>query len=100
MHTSQMVALATALTVGIAAPALAQDKLVRVWHTETEPQTIKAFNDIARRFEAKNPGIKMEAEGLAWTDLEGKIMASLAAGSPPSTFKGSRCRATISLSTS
>ena len=70
MHMSRMVALATALTVGIAAPALAQDKLVRVWHTETEPQTIKAFNDLARRFEAKNPGIKIEAEGLAWTDLE------------------------------
>ena len=31
--------------------------------TETEPQTIKAFNNIARRFEAKNPGIKIEAEG-------------------------------------
>jgi len=88
MHTSRMVALATALTVGIGAPALAQDKLVRVWHTETEPQTIKAFNDIARRFEAKNPGIKIEAEGLAWTDLEGKIMASLAAGSPPELSHG------------
>src|SRR5437899_12013626 len=88
MHMSRMVALATALTVGIAAPALAQDKLVRVWHTETEPQTIKAFNDLARRFEAKNPAIKIEAEGLAWTDLEGKIMASLADGSPPELSHG------------
>ena len=67
MHTSRKVALASALIVVLAAPALAQDKLVRVWHTETEPQTVKAFNDIARRFEAKNPGVKIEAEGLAWT---------------------------------
>src|SRR6266508_6571671 len=88
MHTSRKVALASALIVMLAAPALAQDKLVRVWHTETEPQTVKAFNDIARRFEAKNPGIKIEAEGLAWTDLEGKIMASLAAGSPPDLSHG------------
>jgi len=88
MHTSRMVALATALIAVLPAPALAQGKLVRVWHTETEPQTIKAFNDIARRFEAKNPGIKIEAEGLAWTDLEGKIMASLAAGSPPELSHG------------
>src|SRR5260370_22988318 len=88
MHTSRMVALATGLMVGFAARAVAQDKVVRVWHTETEPQTIKAFNDIARRFEAKNPGIKIEAEGLAWTDLEGKIMASLAAGSPPELSHG------------
>jgi multiple sugar transport system substrate-binding protein len=90
MHTSRMVALATGLIVALAAPALAQDKVVRVWHTETEPQTMKAFNDIARRFEAKNPGIKIEAEGLAWTDLEGKIMASLAAGSPPELRTASR----------
>ena len=62
--------------------------MVRVWHTETEPQTIKAFNDIARRFEAKNPGIKIEAEGLAWGDLEGKIMAGLASGSPPELSHG------------
>jgi multiple sugar transport system substrate-binding protein len=73
---------------GLSANALAQDKLVRVWHTETEPQTIKAFNDIARRFEAKNPGVKIEAEGLAWGDLEGKIMASLAAGAPPELSHG------------
>ena len=70
MLTSRMVALATVLLAGFAAPALAQDKVLRIWHTETEPQTIKAFNNIARRFEAKNPGIKIEAEGLAWTDLD------------------------------
>ena len=70
----------TVLTIGVAvgvvgsAPSFAQDKVVRIWHTETEPQTIKAFNDIARRFEAKHPGIKIEAEGLAWNDLEGKII--------------------------
>ncbi len=88
MLTLRMVALAAGLVVGLAVPALAQDKVVRVWHTETEPQTIKAFNDIARRFEAKNPGIKIEAEGLAWGDLEGKIMASLAAGAPPELSHG------------
>src|SRR5687768_7414031 len=77
--------LASLLAFGVVAgaatlvtPAHAQTKVVRVWHTETEPQTVKAFNDIARRFEAKNQGIKIEAEGLAWGDLEGKIMAGLA----------------------
>ena len=82
---------AVTLTAGLvfaSAAAPAADKVVRVWHTETEPQTVKAFNDIARRFEARNPGIKIEAEGLAWTDLEGKIMAALAAGSPPELSHG------------
>jgi multiple sugar transport system substrate-binding protein len=73
---------------GFCGPSSAEDKLVRVWHTETEPQTIQAFNGIARRFEAGNPGIKIEAQGLAWADLEGKIMAALAAGNPPELSHG------------
>src|SRR5262249_14158529 len=88
MHTSRMVALATALMAVHLAPARARNKLVRAWHRKPDPKTIKALNDFARRFEAKNPGMKIEAEGLAWTDLEGKIMASLAAGSPPELSHG------------
>ena len=90
MLTRSRIARAIAVAVGVlgSAPSFAQDKVVRVWHTETEPQTIKAFNDIARRFEAKSPGVKIEAEGLAWGDLEGKIMAALAAGAPPELSHG------------
>jgi multiple sugar transport system substrate-binding protein len=82
------IAVTSGLAIAWQSPALAQDKVVRVWHSETEPQTIKAFNDIARRFEAKTPGVKIEAEGLAWGDLEGKIMASLASGTPPELSHG------------
>jgi multiple sugar transport system substrate-binding protein len=81
-----MLAAATAAVFSM--QVLAADRIVRVWHTETEPQTIKAFNDIVRRFEAKNPGVKIEAEGLAWGDLEGKIMAALASGNPPELSHG------------
>jgi ABC-type glycerol-3-phosphate transport system substrate-binding protein len=80
--------LAAGIGFGLSDQPLAQERIVRVWHTETEPQTIKAVNDIARRFEAKNPGVKIEAEGLAWGDLEGRIMASLAAGAPPELSHG------------
>ena len=83
---SAILALAAGAILGT--QVLAADRIVRVWHTETEPQTVKAFNDIARRFEAKNPGTKIEAEGLAWGDLEGKIMAGLAAGNPPELSHG------------
>ena len=82
------VGLATAASAGMSGVSLADDKVVRIWHTETEPQTIKAFNDIARRFEAQNPGIKIEAEGLGWTELEGKITVALAAGRPPELSHG------------
>ena len=58
-------------------------KVIRVWHTETQPNSQEVMRNIAKRFEAKNPGVKVEVEGLAWGDLEPRIMASLAAGTPP-----------------
>jgi ABC-type glycerol-3-phosphate transport system substrate-binding protein len=47
------------LTLVAIGAAHAQDKVVRVWHTEVNPTSIAAIDNIARRFEAKNPGIKI-----------------------------------------
>ena len=71
-----------------ASGALAADKVVRVWHTETNPKSKAAIANIVQRFEASHAGIKIEAEALAWGDLEGKIIASLAAGAPPELSHG------------
>lgn len=68
--------------------SMAADVTIHIWHTETEPQTIAAFDDIARRFEAENPGIRVDALGLGWAELEGKITAALAAGAPPELSHG------------
>lgn len=68
--------------------AFAARKVINVWHTETNPLSRKAIANIVARFEAQHPDIKVEAEALAWGDLEGKIMASLAAGSPPELSHG------------
>ncbi|MGH8704975.1 MAG: ABC transporter substrate-binding protein, partial [Burkholderiales bacterium] len=77
-----------ALAAGAAGlPAYAQ-KVIRVWHTETQPNSQEAVRNIAKRFEAKNPGVKVEVEALAWGDLEPRIMASLAAGTPPELSHG------------
>ncbi|MFQ6078180.1 MAG: ABC transporter substrate-binding protein [Thermodesulfobacteriota bacterium] len=67
---------------------LAAQKVINVWHTETNPLSRKAVANIVARFEKLHPDIKVEAEALAWGDLEGKIMASLAAGSPPELSHG------------
>jgi multiple sugar transport system substrate-binding protein len=66
----------------------AAKKVVNVWHSETNPLSRKAIANIVERFEKLHPDIKVEAEALAWTDLEGKIMAALAAGSPPELSHG------------
>ena len=66
----------------------AAKKVIHVWHTETNPLSREAIANIVARFEAQHPDIKVEAEALAWGDLEGKIMAALAAGSPPELSHG------------
>jgi len=68
--------------------AFAAKKVVHVWHTETNPKSREAIANIVSRFEKLHPDIKVEAEALAWGDLEGKIMAALAAGSPPELSHG------------
>ncbi|RJX30124.1 MAG: sugar ABC transporter substrate-binding protein [Desulfarculus sp.] len=83
------VGLVLVLLLAWAGPALAAEaKVVNVWHTETNAASRKAIDNIIKRFEAKHPGIKVKAEALAWGDLEGKIMASMAAGSPPELSHG------------
>jgi len=76
------------LAMGVQGTAMAEDKVVRVWHTETNPGSVKAMAEIVARFEKSHPGIRIEAEALAWGDLEGKIQAALAAGAPPELSHG------------
>jgi ABC-type glycerol-3-phosphate transport system substrate-binding protein len=66
----------------------AEKKVVRIWHTETEPQSVAAFQQIITDFEKQNPDITVKQEALAWGDLEAKLTAALAAGSPPDASHG------------
>jgi len=75
-------------SVIFAATAASSNKVIHVWHTETNPKSRQAIANIVARFEKLHPDIKVEAEALAWGDLEGKIMAALAAGSPPELSHG------------
>ena len=65
-----------------------EKKVVRVWHTETEPQTVAVMQEIANDFEKLHPDISIRQEGLAWGDLEAKLTAALAAGAPPEASHG------------
>src|SRR5436309_10788247 len=82
----RLIALAAALTFAL--PTAHAQLVIRAWHTGTQPNSQEAVKNIARRFEAKNPGVKVEVEALAWGDLEPKIMQSLAAGTPPELSHG------------
>ena len=76
-------ALATTLT-----SASAEKKTVRLWQTETEPQTLAILNQMAAEYEKTHPDVSIKIEGLAWGDLETKLTAALAAGAPPDAAHG------------
>jgi len=61
-----------------------QTRELQVWHTEVEPQTVKTIQDTSiAEFEKKFPGFKVKQQALGWGDLNTKLLAALAAGSPP-----------------
>ncbi len=77
------------LVLGLAPSAWGgEKKVVHVWHTETEPQTVAAMQEIANDFEKLHPDVNIRQEGLAWGDLEAKLTAALAAGAPPEASHG------------
>jgi multiple sugar transport system substrate-binding protein len=83
------VATLTTLVVLLSAATVAADrKIVRLWQTETEPQTLAVLNHIAAEYEKTHPDVSIKIEGLAWGDLEKKLTAALAAGAPPDAAHG------------
>jgi len=80
--------LAASVLAVTAAPAAAQKKTVRIWQTETEPQTLAILHQMAADFGKVRPDIEVKIEGLAWGDLEKKLTAALAAGAPPDAAHG------------
>src|SRR3989442_7781319 len=67
-----------ALLLAAALSSAHAQKVIRVWHTETQPNSQEAVKNIAKRFEAKHPGVQVEVEALAWGDPERQVMASQA----------------------
>src|SRR5947209_12684830 len=78
---------ALVLSVTVLADA-ADKKVIRLWQTETEPQTLALLNQTAAEDEKTHPDVSIKIEGLAWGDLEKKLTAALAAGAPPDAAHG------------
>jgi ABC-type glycerol-3-phosphate transport system substrate-binding protein len=82
-----LAAAGLALVAGMPLPAAAQ-KVVNVWHTEPNPRTKAAIDEIIKDFEKANPGIKVVQEAVAWGDLDKKMQAALASGAFPEIAHG------------
>ena len=85
------IALLLAVTwwaAAVTTAAAADKKVIRLWQTETEPQSLAVLNEMAARYQKTHPGVEIKIEGLAWGDLEKKLAAALAAGAPPDAAHG------------
>jgi len=83
LKTTSLTAGAT-LLAGAPAALGQQGRELNVWHTEVEPQTVKTIQETSiAEFERKFPGFKVKQQALGWGDLNTKLLAALAAGSPP-----------------
>ena len=89
MSTRSLAAAVTAALLLLATVVHAADKkVIRLWQTETEPQTLAVLNHMAAEYEKTHPDVSIKIEGLAWGDLEKKLTAALAAGAPPDAAHG------------
>lgn len=81
--------LAVAMGLSLAmAPAAFAQKVVNVWHTEPNPKTKAAIDEIIKDFEKENPGVKVVQEAVGWGDLDKKMQAALASGAFPEIAQG------------
>lgn len=54
-----------------------------IWHTEADPLTITAMEEIMNDFEKLHPQIDMQQVVLKWIDLEQRLIKAIAAGGLP-----------------
>jgi multiple sugar transport system substrate-binding protein len=80
-------AAAWCLVASLSADA-ADKKVVRIWQTESEPQSLVVLDQIAANFQKLRPDVEIKIEGLAWGELEKKLSVALAVGAPPDAAHG------------
>lgn len=67
--------------------ALAETKVVRFLHNETDPPSIEFFNDAIADFEEQHPDIDVQMEAVSTDGRLQKVMAAINTRSMPEVFK-------------
>lgn len=78
--------LAMALLLSLCAPAMAQNKVISIWHLQTQPEQQEVFEKAKARFEAANPGYSVDISVYQNDAYKTKIQVALAAGEEPDIF--------------
>lgn len=74
--------------IGVSSAEGKNKKVVVLWHTETEPQSLEAMEEIIKDFEKIHPDIHIEQKGIPWDMLENKLIAAVGSGNIPDAAHG------------
>ncbi|HEY7601398.1 MAG TPA: extracellular solute-binding protein, partial [Methylomirabilota bacterium] len=74
--------IALAMTLALAGGAAAQTVEIEYWQY-TFAQRVQAIDELIKRFEAENPGIKVKHTHVPYDDFRLKIAAAIPAGQGP-----------------
>jgi multiple sugar transport system substrate-binding protein len=80
--TGKVLAAALAMTLAIAGTAYAQTVEIEYWQY-TFAQRVQAIDELIKRFEAANPGIRVKHTHVPYDDFRLKIAAAIPAGQGP-----------------
>lgn len=64
------------------------DAVIKFLAPEYSSATEAYWNDLIERFEADNPGAKVELEMVSWSELDGKVRTLVATGEEPDILNG------------
>ena len=62
----------------------ATSEKIEFWTMSLKPKFIPYFQALVKKYEAKNPGVKIEWVDFPWDILQLKLITAIAAGTPPS----------------
>jgi putative chitobiose transport system substrate-binding protein len=83
MIKSILIALAALLFLPAAAMAAAAQQKIEFWTFSMKPKFTPYFESVVRRYEAANPGIKVEWVDFPWDVIQTKLVTRIVAGTPP-----------------
>lgn len=70
-------------TLALASPAAAKTVTLQFWTIQLKPTFDKYINGLISSFEKQNPGVTVDWTDLPYGTIEQKLLADIAAGSPP-----------------
>jgi len=79
MPTLSLVGLSALALAGVVGPASAQTE-INVIVAHFSDNTVVTFQNAAKRFEAANPGIKVNIEDVSWDNLQQRLATDIAGG--------------------